>query len=62
MHRSMQGQGSYSGGSDLFTEPLTPPGNSQRKKGDEQVSPNEYSPGLLDLHSFDTELLPTVCF
>ncbi|KAI3455426.1 hypothetical protein Pfo_012089 [Paulownia fortunei] len=58
MYRSVQAQRTYSGGSDLFTEPLTPPGNSRRKNGEEQVSPNEYSPGLLDLHSFDTELLP----
>ncbi|GFP99924.1 kinesin-13a [Phtheirospermum japonicum] len=57
--RSVQGQRTYSGG-DLFTEPLTPPENSRRKNGEEQVSPNEYSPGLLDLHSFDTELLPEV--
>ncbi|KAL2516164.1 ATP binding microtubule motor family protein [Forsythia ovata] len=61
MYRSVQAQRTYSGGSDLFGEPLTPPVNSrpasQRKNGEEQVSPNEYSPGLLDLHSFDTELL-----
>ncbi|KAG8379950.1 hypothetical protein BUALT_Bualt07G0142900 [Buddleja alternifolia] len=56
MYRSVQAQRTYSGSSDLFSEPLTPPGNSRRKNGDE-VSPNEYSPGLLDLHSFDTELL-----
>lgn len=30
----------------------------QRKTGEEQVSPSEFSPGLLDLHSLDTELLP----
>ncbi|KAL3528767.1 hypothetical protein ACH5RR_008089 [Cinchona calisaya] len=50
----------YSGGSDVFGEPLTPPaGNLRRRNGEEDgVSPNEYSPGLLDLHSFDTELLP----
>ncbi|KAL8458239.1 hypothetical protein ACS0TY_035115 [Phlomoides rotata] len=54
MYRSMQVQRTNSGGSDLFAEPLSPLGNSQ--KG--QVSPNEFSPGLLDLHSFDTELLP----
>ncbi|KAJ6427400.1 hypothetical protein OIU84_022905 [Salix udensis] len=30
--------------------------SSQRKNGED--SPNESSPGLLDLHSFDTELLP----
>ncbi|KAL0354683.1 UNVERIFIED_CONTAM: Kinesin-like protein KIN-13B [Sesamum radiatum] len=58
MYRSLQAQRTYSGGSDLFAEPLTPQGNSRRKNGEEQVSPNEYSPGLLDLHSFDTELLP----
>ncbi|KAL2493095.1 ATP binding microtubule motor family protein [Abeliophyllum distichum] len=61
MYRSMQAQRTNSGGSDLFGEPLTPPVNSrpasQRRNGEEQVSPNEYSPGLLDLHSFDTELL-----
>lgn len=55
-------QRTYSGGSDLFAEPLTPPGNprqsSQRRNGDEEISPNEFSPGLLDLHSLDTELLP----
>ncbi|KAK4349919.1 hypothetical protein RND71_029232 [Anisodus tanguticus] len=56
-------QRTYSGGSDLFSEPLTPPGNhhrqsSQRRNGDEEISPNEFSPGLLDLHSLDTELLP----
>lgn len=52
------------GGSDVFGEPLTPPaGNPRRRNGEEDgVSPNEYSPGLLDLHSFDTELLPEVRF
>ncbi|KAG6415774.1 hypothetical protein SASPL_123191 [Salvia splendens] len=54
MFGSLQTQRMYSGG-DLFAEPLTPPGHSRRKNGDE---PNESSPGLLDLHSFDTELLP----
>lgn len=55
-------QRTYSGGGDLFAEPLTPPGHSRRKNGEELVSPNESSPGLLDLHSFDTELLPEVNF
>lgn len=52
------------GGNEVFGEPLTPPaGNPRRRNGEEDgVSPNEYSPGLLDLHSFDTELLPEVCF
>lgn len=31
-----------------------------RKNADDHVSPSELSPGLLDLHSFDTELLPEV--
>ena len=57
-------QRTFSGGSDIFTEPLTPPAaNLRRRNGEEDgVSPNEYSPGLLDLHSFDTELLPEVHF
>ncbi|KAM1090088.1 hypothetical protein TB2_017416 [Malus domestica] len=29
-----------------------------RRNGDDRVSPSELSPGLLDIHSFDTELLP----
>ncbi|XP_075514104.1 kinesin-like protein KIN-13B [Primulina tabacum] len=58
MYRSVQWQRTYGGGSDFLSEPLTPPGNPrQRKNGEESVSLNEYSPGLLDLHSFDTELL-----
>lgn len=34
--------------------------SSLRKNGDERLSPGELSPGLLDLYSFDTELLPEV--
>ncbi|VFQ66911.1 unnamed protein product [Cuscuta campestris] len=49
-------QSTYGGGSDIFLEPLTP--SDQRRNGDDQVLPNEFSPGLLDLHSLDTELLP----
>ncbi|KAL6537533.1 Kinesin-like protein KIN-13B [Orobanche minor] len=56
-YRSVQEQRTYNGGNDLFTEPLMPPGNAVIKSGEEQVSPNECSPGLLDLDSFDTELL-----
>lgn len=45
-------------------EPGTPPvcsrSSSLRKNSDEYVSPSELSPGLLDLHSFDTELLSEV--
>ncbi|XP_056176600.1 kinesin-like protein KIN-13B [Syzygium oleosum] len=53
-------QRGYNGGNEFYMEPSTPPTNSrsssQRKNGEE--SPSEFSPGLLDLHSFDTELLP----
>lgn len=53
-------QRSYNGGNEFYMEPLTPPTNTrssnQRKNGED--SPSEFSPGLLDLHSFDTELLP----
>uniref|UniRef100_A0A5B7BPC7 Kinesin-like protein n=1 Tax=Davidia involucrata TaxID=16924 RepID=A0A5B7BPC7_DAVIN len=53
------------GGNEVSADPSTPPScsrsSSMRKNGSgEQVSPSELSPGLLDLHSFDTELLPEV--
>lgn len=47
----------------LAVDPSTPPGSrssSMRMIADDQVSPSEFSPGLLDLHSFDTELLSEV--
>ncbi|CAL5439802.1 unnamed protein product [Camellia sinensis] len=54
----------FNGGSEFFTEPSSPPVNSrpsgQRKNGEDPDSPSGFSPGLLDLHSFDTELLPEV--
>lgn len=57
-------QKGYNGGNEFYMEPSTPPTNSrsssQRKNGED--SPSEFSPGLLDLHSFDTELLPEVGF
>lgn len=47
---------------EFYAEPTTPPASSrpssQRKNGED--SPNEFSPGLLDLQSIDTELLPEV--
>ncbi|KAL8122971.1 hypothetical protein AgCh_011088 [Apium graveolens] len=51
-------QRTFSGSSDLFAEPLTPPGSTrgQRRNGGDDA--NEFSPGLLDLHAFDTELIP----
>ncbi|KAL2928524.1 Kinesin-like protein KIN-13B [Bienertia sinuspersici] len=59
---SRNGQrGGYGGGNgDYYMEPSTPPVNPSRisrKNSEEQISLNEYSPGLLDLHSQDTELL-----
>lgn len=60
MYRNVQ-RGSNAG-NDFFMEPTTPPfsslPSSQRKNGEE--SPSDFSPGLLDLHSFVTELLPEV--
>ncbi|KAL5729277.1 Kinesin-like protein KIN-13B [Ranunculus cassubicifolius] len=55
MYRNMQR--SINGGSDLFSEPLTPP---NRRNGEEMLIPTELSPGILDLHSIDTELLSEV--
>ncbi|KAH1114127.1 hypothetical protein J1N35_007505 [Gossypium stocksii] len=58
MYRNVQ-RGSNTG-NDYFMEPTTPPVSSrppsQRRNGED--SPGKFSPGLLDLHSFDTELLP----
>lgn len=51
-------------GNERSPEATTPPivsrSSSMRRHGDDQVSHSEFSPGLLDLHSFDTELLPEV--
>ncbi|KAF7800793.1 kinesin-like protein KIN-13B [Senna tora] len=54
------GQRSFNGMNEYYMEPSTPPGNhraSSQKKNAED-SPGDFSPGLLDLHSFDTELIP----
>ncbi|XP_021911198.1 kinesin-like protein KIN-13B [Carica papaya] len=55
-------QKGFGGGNEFHAEPSTPPvgsrPSSQRKNGDD--SPSDFSPGLLDLHSFDTELIPEV--
>lgn len=51
---------SFNGGNEYYMEPSTPPGGyraSMQKKNGEDFSVDS-SPGLLDLHSFDTELLP----
>ncbi|XP_022755052.1 kinesin-like protein KIN-13B isoform X2 [Durio zibethinus] len=61
---SSQEFGFYDGGRMSRKSPGTPPvfsrSSSLRKNSDEYVSPGELSPGLLDLHSFDTELLSEV--
>ncbi|KAK6944980.1 Kinesin motor domain [Dillenia turbinata] len=48
------------------SNPSTPPvcsrSSSLRKMSDDQVLPGELSPGLLDLHSFDTDLIPHMTF
>lgn len=55
-------QRGFNGVNEYYMEPSTPPGNyrasTQKKNGED--SPGDFSPGLLDLHSFDTELLPEV--
>lgn len=53
--------GQRGGGGEYYTEPSTPPMNPSRisrKNSEGQILPSEYSPGLLDLHSHDTELIP----
>lgn len=52
-------QSGFSGANEFYLEPSTPPGNYRSRKNGEN-SPSEFSPGLLDLHSFDTELIPEV--
>ncbi|KAF5776912.1 putative plus-end-directed kinesin ATPase [Helianthus annuus] len=58
--RSVGAQRSVSGATDLFAEPLTPPARKKNGGGGGGEDPNGYSPGLLDLHSFDTELISEV--
>ncbi|XP_004486737.1 kinesin-like protein KIN-13B [Cicer arietinum] len=54
-------QRSYNGGgSDYYMEPSSPPDayRASTHKMNGEDSTGDFSPGLLDLHSFDTELLP----
>jgi kinesin family protein 2/24 len=56
-------QRSYNGGgSDYYMEPASPPDafRASNLKMNGEDSNGDFSPGLLDLHSFDTELLPEV--
>ncbi|PSS01876.1 Kinesin-like protein [Actinidia chinensis var. chinensis] len=53
-------RGDY-GGDEVLTPTVCSRSSSMRKNGsDDRVSPSEFSPGLLDLHSCDTELLSEV--
>eukprot|EP00257_Ricinus_communis_P024850 XP_025012264.1 kinesin-like protein KIN-13B isoform X1 [Ricinus communis] len=53
MNRSMMSM-------DTSTPSVCSRSSSLRKNADDYVLPSEFSPGLLDLHSFDTELLSEV--
>ncbi|XP_020226866.1 kinesin-like protein KIN-13B [Cajanus cajan] len=56
MFRNIAPQRSFN---EYCMDPSTPPRSfAVKKNGDEDDSPRDFSPGLLDLHSFDTELLP----
>lgn len=61
MYRNVQ-RSFNGGGSDYYMEPSSPPdayrASTLKMNGDD--SAGDFSPGLLDLHSFDTELLPEV--
>lgn len=48
------------GSADALTPQARSRSSSMRKNADEMFLPSHYSPGLLDLHAFDTELLPEV--
>lgn len=58
-NRNVGAPRTLSGGNELFDEPMTPPTGS-KKHGGGGDDPNGFSPGLLDLHSFDTELISEV--
>ena len=55
-------QRSLNSGNDFPLDPPSPLNSSRalRKTGDDGIVQNEYSPGLLDLHSFDTDLISEV--
>ena len=56
MQRSFNDLGSV----DALTPQSRSRSSSMRKNADEMFLASHYSPGLLDLHAFDTELLPEV--
>uniref|UniRef100_A0A7N0TJ06 Kinesin-like protein n=1 Tax=Kalanchoe fedtschenkoi TaxID=63787 RepID=A0A7N0TJ06_KALFE len=63
--RAFRLQRGFSGESGLYSEPSSPPPmnsrfTGQQEIGKEAMSPGDLSPGLLDLHSLDTELIPEI--
>lgn len=58
MQRGMSGEFLMSAAAESPSTPLLSSRSSSQRKNGDDVSPSELSPGLLDLHSFDTELLP----
>ncbi|KAG6587955.1 Kinesin-like protein KIN-13B, partial [Cucurbita argyrosperma subsp. sororia] len=56
--RGMQRSFNDLGSADALTPQARTRSSSMRKNADEMFLPSHYSPGLLDLHAFDTELLP----
>ncbi|VVA97802.1 unnamed protein product [Arabis nemorensis] len=53
-------QRGFNGGNEFFGEPTTPQYGSRPSSQRKNTDDSEFSPGLLDLHSFDTELLPEI--
>ncbi|KAL7603758.1 hypothetical protein Lser_V15G18183 [Lactuca serriola] len=58
--RNISTQMSVTGGTNLFTEPFSPPARHKKFGGVGGDDPSDFSPGLLDLHSHDTELISDV--
>ncbi|KAL4583897.1 hypothetical protein LXL04_008482 [Taraxacum kok-saghyz] len=58
--RNISPQMPVSGGTSLFAEPLSPPARHKKLGVGGGDNPSDFSPGLLDLHSFDTELISEV--
>ncbi|CAH1439280.1 unnamed protein product [Lactuca virosa] len=58
--RNISTQMSVTGGTNLFTEPFSPPARHKKLGGGGGDDPSDFSPGLLDLHSHDTELISEV--
>ncbi|XP_010545707.1 PREDICTED: kinesin-like protein KIN-13B [Tarenaya hassleriana] len=53
-------QRGFNGGHEFYGEPTTPQYGSRPSSQRHNADESGFSPGLLDLHSFDTELLPEI--